>query len=163
MNKLIEKTKYKIAKIKSKEKIIGTDTALKGACIFLFALVLISQIGLKIPFAKGFFTDIEVFEGTAVGEDAVREGVVTLSLLSGEPKNELEILVNGEKVDVFDRKEKKLELLSTSVIEIKSLKNEKCTVKITDMTDNLYAATACGEVSVTKGINFVGRIILKNN
>ena len=93
----------------------------------------------------------------------MQEGVVTLTLLSGEPKNELEILVNGEKVDVFDQTEKKLELLSTSVIEIKALKNEKYTVKISDMTDNLYLSTANGEIPITKGINFVGRIILKNS
>ncbi|UKI37401.1 MAG: hypothetical protein L6V93_04435 [Clostridiales bacterium] len=68
----------------------------------MFALVLISQIGLKIPFVKGVFSDIEVFEGTAVGDDAVQEGVVTLTLLSGEPKKtSLKFLVNGEKVDVF--------------------------------------------------------------
>ena len=72
-------------------------------------------------------------------------------------------MVNGEKVDVFDQTEKKLELLSTSVIEIKALKNEKYTVKISDMTDNLYLSTANGEIPITKGINFVGRIILKNS
>ena len=150
-------------KIKKKSENINVVKTLKTLCISLFALVLISQIGLKIPFVKGVFSDIEVFEGTAVGDDAVQEGVVTLTLLSGEPKNELEILVNGEKVDVFDQTEKKLELLSTSVIEIKALKNEKYTVKISDMTDNLYLSTANGEIPITKGINFVGRIILKNS
>ena len=150
-------------KIRKKSENINVDKTLKTLCISLLALVLISQIGLKIPFVKGYFTDIEVFEGTAVGDDAIREGVVTLTLLSGEPKNELEILVNGEKVDVFDQTEKKLELVSTSVIEIKALKNEKYTVKISDMTDNLYLTTANGEIPITKGINFVGRIILKNS
>lgn len=156
MNKFFADLKEKIGKI-------SVDKMLKTISLFLFAIVLISQIGLKIPFIRGFFTDIEVFEGTAVGEDAVREGVVTLTLLSGKPKNELEILVNGEKVDVFDQTEKKLELLSTSVIEIKALKNEKYIVKISDMTDNLYLATASGEIPIIKGINFVGRIILKNS
>ena len=141
------------------------DKILKWICIVSFAVVLISQIGLKIPAVKGIFTDIEVFEGAAVGDDgdAVKSGVVTLELATGEPKNELEIMVNGEKVDVFDKKVKKIELLSTSVVEIKSLTNEKCVVKIVDMTDTLELATAKNDIAVSKGINFVGRLILKNS
>lgn len=70
-------------KIKKKSENINVDKTLKTLCKALFALVLISQIGLKIPFVKGVFSDIEVFEGTAVGDDAVQEGVVTLTLLVG--------------------------------------------------------------------------------
>ena len=47
-------------KIKKKSENINVDKTLKTLCTALFALVLISQIGLKIPFVKGVFSDIEV-------------------------------------------------------------------------------------------------------
>lgn len=155
-----------VGKLKKLTKKINfnVDKILIRLCIISFAIVTASQIGLKIPAVKGIFTDIEVFEGTAVGEDkdAINSGTVTLELLEGEPKNELEIMVNGEKVDVFDKKIKEVELLSTSVVELKSLSNEKYTVRIAGMTGDLKLATAKNDIMVKKGINFVGRLILAN-
>lgn len=147
-----------------KKKKINVDKVLLYLCFSVLAIVLISQIGLKIPSVKGVFTDIEVFEGKAINEDGnvVNSGIVTLKMLNGSPCNEYEIFVNGEKVDVFDTQVKRIELLSTSVIEILSKTNENAFVQISDMTNNLKLVTVNEEIQINTGINTLGRIILKS-
>lgn len=145
-------------------KKINADKFLIIVTSFVFLIVLISQIGLKIPSFKGMFTDIEVFEGKAINEDsdAVNMGYITLEMISGEPSDDFEILINGEKLDLFNEKVKKIELLSTSVIEILSLSGDEATVKITNITDNLKNVTPFFDVDIKKGINMIARIILKS-
>lgn len=145
-------------------KKINTDKILIIVTSFVFIIVLISQIGLKIPSLKGMFTDIEVFEGKAIinDGDAVNMGYVTLEMVAGEPSDDFEIFINGEKLDTFDEKTKKIELLTTSVIEILALNTDSATVKITDMTDNLKNVTPVSDINIKKGINMISRIILES-
>lgn len=147
-----------------KIKKFNIDKVLLYLTIGVFSLVLVSQIGLKIPYFKGFFTDIEVFEGKAINEDGnvINSGFVTLTMTNGTPGNEYEIYVNGEKVDVFDTKDKKIELLSTSVVEILSLTKESADVEIGDMTDNLKLVPSNKKINLVPGINMIGRINLKS-
>ncbi len=147
-----------------KLKNVNIDKILLYLTLGVFLLVLISQIGLKIPFLKGFFTDIEVFEGKAVNENGnvVNSGVITLTMLSGEVGNEYEIYVNGEKVDVFDTDEKKIELLSTSVVEILSTTKKTAEIEISDITSNLTLVTSEKNIIINPGINMVARINLKS-
>ena len=145
-------------------KKINADKTLIIITSFVFLIVLISQIGLKIPSLKGIFTDIEVFEGKAINDDndAVNMGYLTMEMVFGEASDDFEILINGEKWESFNEKIKKIELLSTSVIEILSLSGNEAVVKITDMTDNLKIVTPRTDVNVKKGINMVARIILES-
>ncbi|MBE7038506.1 MAG: hypothetical protein E7404_06375 [Ruminococcaceae bacterium] len=144
-------------------KKFNTDKFLIFLCLWVFVVVLISQIGLKIPYLKSVFTDIEVFEGKAINEDsAINSGVITLEMVSGLPSDEFEIMINGEKYDVFDEKVKKIEILSTSVVEVLSSSKDGAVIKISDMTSNLKAVTSGIDVSIKKGINMVSRIILKS-
>jgi len=144
-------------------KKFNTDKFLIFLCLWVFVVVLISQIGLKIPYLKSVFTDIEVFEGKAINEDsAINSGVITLEMVSGLPSDEFEIMINGEKYDVFDEKVKKIEILSTSLVEVLSSSKDGAVIKISDMTSNLKAVTSGIDVSIKKGINMVSRIILKS-
>ena len=84
---------------KIKMKNIFDGRVYKYLCRFafmLFALVVISQMGLKNEPTRETFTKIESYEGIEVSNDgAIIMGTVQFNVLSGEPSENYAILVNG--------------------------------------------------------------------
>ncbi len=145
---------------------IKADAALKASLFLCIGVVVVSQVGLRISSTRALFTNAQTYEGQALGEenDAVKTGKVTLSMPFGTPGNQFEILVNGEKVDVFDLKQKEIELLSTSVIEVRAHDvKEKTVVRIDTLSDNMSLVTPGEEFTISEGVNMLGRILWSKN
>lgn len=138
----------------------------KYLCRFAFAFFIaavVSQIGLKNEPTREAFTKIESYEGIEVSEGgAIIKGTVVFDVVSGEPSEDYHILVNGEKVDVLDRDNKKLELYSPSVVEIYPDQKGK-TLKLTMSaeSDNLELLMDEKTVTVGDNIEVVNKIIFK--
>ena len=111
----------------------------------MFAVVVISQIGLKNEPTREVFTKIESYEG-----------------ISGEPSEDYHILVNGEKVDVLDSCKKELELYAPSVVEIYPVKKGKhLKVEMTAKSDNIEMLMDKKVVAVEDSIEVLNKIIFK--
>lgn len=129
----------------------------------MFAVVVISQIGLKNEPTREVFTKIESYEGIEVsGDGAIIKGVVEFSVKSGEPSEDYHILVNGEKVDVLDSYKKELELYAPSVVEIYPVKKGKhLKVEMTAKSDNIEMLMDKKVVAVEDSIEVLNKIIFK--
>lgn len=129
----------------------------------MFALVVISQIGLKNEPTREVFTKIESYEGIEVsGDGAIIKGTVEFTVKSGEPSEDYHILVNGEKVDVLDEKRKELDLYAPSVVEIyPAKKGKKLKVEMNAQTDNIELLMDKKAIIVEDSIEVVNKIIFK--
>lgn len=160
------KTKYSLKRKKyNKEKHkngngFNTDRFLFLLLSAVFSVVVLSQIGLFTKPFRSVFTNIDSYEGTKVFKDDAESGKITMTLADGTPGNNIEIMVNGEKVDVFDLKSKDLVLMGTSVVEIyaKDLEHDG-TVKVDYVSENLDDTTNFSEVRIKNGYNYVGRFV----
>lgn len=143
-------------------KKLNTDKVLFLLLFVTLSLVFISQIGLVFPKTRDVFTNIESLEGTNYKDGDVIKGTVTLVLADGEAGNNLEIMVNGEKIDVFDKTEKEVVVLETSVIEIYAydLKRQVC-VEVKNHSKNLTDTTKNTQIVINNGYNMVGRYLLE--
>ncbi len=129
----------------------------------VFALVVVSQIGLKNEPTRDVFTKIESYEGIEVsGDGAIIKGTVEFSVTSGEPSEAYHILVNGEKVDVLDSFTKELDLYAPSVVEIyPAQKGKKLKVKMLAKSDNLRLLMDETDIVIEDGIEIINKIIFK--
>ena len=129
----------------------------------MFAVVVISQIGLKNEPTREVFTKIESYEGIEVsGDGAIIKGVVEFSVKSGEPSEDYHILVNGEKVDVLDSYKKELELYAPSVVEIYPCKKgKKLSVEMNAKSENIEMLMDKKAVTVEDSIEVLNKIIFK--
>lgn len=151
---------------KLKIKNIFDGRAYKHLCrfaFFMFALVVISQIGLRNEPTREVFTKIESYEGIEVSDGgAIIKGTVEFSVESGEPSDNYHILVNGEKVDVLDMPIKELDLYAPSVVEIYPVKKgEKLKVKMSAKSDNIEMLMDKKTVLVEDSIEILNKIIFK--
>ncbi len=151
---------------KIKMKNIFDGRVYKYLCRFafmLFALVVISQMGLKNEPTRETFTKIESYEGIEVSNDgAIIMGTVEFNVLSGEPSENYAILVNGEKVDVLDSYHKELDIYAPSVVEIyPAKKGEKLDVKMSAKSDNIELLMDKKTVEIYDDIKILNKIIFK--
>ena len=135
-------------------------------CRFAFAIFLIgvvSQIGLRNEPTRETFTKIESYEGIEVKNGgAIVKGTVEFCVTEGEPSEDYHILVNGEKVDVLDKKKKELDLYSSAVVEIyPAKKGQSITVTLDCKDSNIEAVMDKKSVVVTDNIEVINKIIFK--
>lgn len=143
-------------------KKFNTDKILFAMLFITLAIVILSQIGLVFPKTRGVFTNVVNIEGESIShDDTVKKGTLTLTIADGTPSEDIEILINGEKEDVFDTQTKEITLYETSVVEVyASNLSESACISIDGITNNLKDTTKLNEIKINNGFNMVGRFLL---
>lgn len=143
-----------------KKRKLNTDKILFIMLFCVLSVVILSQIGLIAESTRDAFTDVENYEGVTASGDAVKKGSVKMTLADGKPGNNLWIMVNGEKVDVFDLRTKEVLLMETSVVEVyaQNLDHDE-TITIDFVSDNLDNTTDIDEIRIKNGYNMIGRFM----
>ena len=143
------------------KKKISIDRILFIMLFITLSVVTLSQIGLVIDETRDVFTDVGDLEGTEVPDDGIVKGTLTLTMADGTPGNNFEILVNGEKVDVFDNRTKEIVMLETSVVEVHAFDLEMpVSVTVDKISSNLTDTTKIKEIRIENGYNMIGRYVL---
>lgn len=126
-------------------------------------VVVFSQIGLVFPKTRKVFTNSDLYEGTLINENETLYGTVCLKLLGTNPSDKLEIFVNGKKQDLFNKKEKEIEITHTSVVEIYAVSLEESgEIEITSMSENVKNTMGTTKIKIDDGFNIIGRFSISD-
>ncbi|MBE7030939.1 MAG: hypothetical protein E7409_05855 [Ruminococcaceae bacterium] len=138
------------------------DRFLRGlfcAGVICAGVVLVAQIGLRNPVARTFLTRMEDYEGAVqTAQQIGAAGSAVLVMDRGTPCAAVEILLNGEPVEVFDALREELQITVPSVVEVVSHTSEPVCVGIESVSDNLYLQGEPTMVEVSDGYCVLGRI-----
>ena len=144
-------------------KKIAPDKILFIILFLTVCVVIFSQIGIVFPKTRKVFTNSDLYEGTLVKENEIPSGKVNLKLCGINPSEKLEIYVNGEKCDLFDKNEKEIKITHTSVIEVYALSLEETgEIEINGMTENVNNTMGTTSIKIDEGFNIIGRFSIAN-
>ena len=103
-------------------------------------------------------------EGIPVAESQtlINTGTIELSVTSNSDYSKIQIYLNGEYYNSFNRKSISLMVKNNDIIEISGINNEfAATIKITSVTDNIISPKQESIIMVNKGFVQAGRVRLK--
>lgn len=136
---------------------------LYSAVFFCIAVIAVSQVGLRNTTTRGYFTQIDSYEGAYFEVTAninnSDEYVLTLDV-NGENLKDAHILLNGESYSALTFGDNEVKVSETSVIEV-NIPNGTATVKIKDFSENLVFYTTAKEIFADKGITLCCRVGVK--
>lgn len=103
-------------------------------------------------------------EGIPVAESQtqINTGTIELSVTSNSDCSKIQIYLNGEYYNSFNRKSVSLMVKNNDIIEISGINNEfAATIKITSITDNIISPKQDSTIKVNKSFVQLGRVRLK--
>ena len=127
---------------------------------FIFSLVVISQIMMRMEGMMGYFSAIETFEGEYIYDDGMfNKSEIILRLKGDLPEKFPEIYSNGKRIGFFDAKNKSIVAETDSVIEI-FCEDEPADMEIDVKWDEEKITNYVKPypVKIKKGFNIVARI-----
>lgn len=136
---------------------------LYSAVFLCIVMISISQIGLRNTSIRGYFTQIDTYEGAyfevTAKLDNQSEYTVNLNV-DGTNLKDACILLNGEPYSALTVGDNEVKVYEDSVIEV-HIPEGIATVRITDFSEELIFYTADREIFADKGITLCGRVGIK--
>lgn len=131
--------------------------------VILYALQLINFIFEQRN--SGLLTNtLGELEGIPIAESQtqINTGTIELSVTSNSECSKIQIYLNGEYYNSFNRKSISLMVKNNDIIEISGINNEyAATIKITSITDNIISPKQGSIILVNKSFVQAGRVRLK--
>ena len=126
----------------------------------LAVTVVLSQFALSNNNIRAYLTSIDMLEGTVPvsSQSIVEPCEFDLNLVSGEPSNDIIVLVNGEKYCNFDKENVKVVVKRQSVIEILNNTTKSVTVYADNFSNYGTVTLNNGRVKVDK-ISLILRVV----
>lgn len=156
--------KYFMRFLNFKENLYDSFMTFFGVfCICLVCCIACAQILLKIDSSRNMITSADILDGALLaGSDGlVDKGSITLSVVEGEPSDELLVLINGEEYGKILSEHMDIDITSQAVVEIRNMSKKAVTVELTSVSDNLEAVLNNERIEVD-GIEVLCRVIFKN-
>lgn len=103
-------------------------------------------------------------EGIPIAESQtlINTGTIELSVTSNSDFSKIQIYLNGEYYNSFNRKSISLMVKNNDIIEISGINNEyAATIKITSISDNIVSPKQDSTIIVNKSFVQAGRVRLK--
>lgn len=140
-----------------------TYGVLYSAALLCIVMISVSQIGLRNSSTRGYFTQIDSYEGAyfEVTANLDNQSEYTLTLnVEGEGLEDALILLNGEPYSALTIGDNEVKIYEDSVVEVQ-IPDGTATVKITDFSEELVLYTSTRELIADKGITLCGRVGIK--
>jgi hypothetical protein len=139
---------------------------LKLAVILFFTLYALQVINFVFEQRNtGLLTNtLGALEGIPVAESQtqINTGTIELSVTSNSDYSKIQIYLNGEYFNSFNRKSISLMVKNNDIIELSGINNEfAASIKITSITDNIISPKQNSIILVNKSFVQVGRVRLK--
>ena len=139
---------------------------LRLAIILFFILYAIQVINFVFEQRNsGLLTNtLGELEGIPVAESQtqINTGTIELSVITNSDYDKIQIYLNGEYYNSFNRKSISLMVKNNDIIEISGINNEfPATIKITSITDNVISPKENNTIIVNKNFARAGRVRLK--
>ena len=131
-----------------------------GIVISVACVVVISQLCINFSVLSNYVSGEN--DSVPVSSDyANHYGKITLNLTSGEPGEDIKILVNGDEYSDFTNKQVEIEIKTQTVIEILNNTSESVAVDVGELSNNVQLSLNNSGAYIDK-IGVIARVVFKN-